>query len=54
MINNDNYDMLRIIFFQMQIVLAGMGWGVIDGYLTLHEAYCLDVGYHCQVMIYTH
>ena len=26
----------------------------IVGYLTSHEAYCLWVGYHIQVIIYTH
>ena len=29
-------------------------WDGIGGYLTLHEAYCLWVGNHFQVIIYTH
>ena len=31
-----------------------LGWDGIVVYLTSHEAYCLWVGYHFQVIIYTH
>ena len=31
-----------------------MGWYWIVGFLTSHEVYCLWVGYHFQVIIYTH
>ena len=36
--------------------LGWMGWDIWTnfGYLTSHEAYCLWVGYHFQVIIYTH
>ena len=30
-----------------------MGWDIV-GYWTLHEAYCLWLGYYFQVIIYTH
>ena len=47
-------QIIQLLFRNMSLLASVKEWDWIVGYLTSQEAYHLCVGYHFQVIIYTH